>query len=157
LLLRLGNVAYDVDEPAVELLEAARGELLAASNVELAAEAEASLCEYFWISVGDRDEGMRHLAEARRLVEPLPTSGAKGSVVAAASRWLMLAGEDEESIRIGEQALAMAEELGLEAIKAGALINVGSARSALLEDEGIETLKRGVEVARAANVPFEII
>jgi class 3 adenylate cyclase/tetratricopeptide (TPR) repeat protein len=159
LLLRLGQTAYDLGdpgEPAVELLQAARDELVAADNVELAAEAEASLCEYFWISVGDRDQAVRHLAEARRLVEPLPTSEAKASVMAAASRWLMLAGEDEESIRIGEEALAMAEELDLEEIKAAALINVGSARSALLEGEGIETLERGVQVARAANVPFEI-
>jgi hypothetical protein len=156
LLLRLGNASYDVDQPAAELLQAARDELLASGDVELAAEAEAMLCDNFWIRVGDRDEAMRHLVEARRLVEPLPTSKAKASVMSSASRWLMLAGEDEESIRIGEQALAMAEELGLDAIKANTLINVGSSRSALGDEEGIELMKRGIEVARAANVPFDV-
>ena len=156
LLLRLGHATFDVGKPAVELLQAARAELLAASDVELAADAEAMLCEHFWITVGDRDEAMRHLVEARRLVEALPASEAKAKVMSSVSRWLMLAGENEESIRIGEEALAMAEELGLAAIKANALVNVGSSRAALLEEEGIELLKRGVEVARVANVPFEI-
>ena len=155
LLLRLGQALFDVGGSAVERLEEARDELLTAGDFEGAAEAEALLCEHFWITVGDRDRGMRHLEEARRLVEGLPASEATAKVIASASRWLMLAGDNEESIRIGEDALAMADELGLDAIKASALINVGSSRSSLFDEEGIRMLERGAEVARAANSPFE--
>ena len=34
--------------------------------------------------------------------------------------------DDEEAIRVGEEALAMAEELGLDEVKAAALVNIGS-------------------------------
>src|SRR5581483_1922972 len=52
----------------------------------------------------------------------------------------------------------MSEQLGLDAIKASVLINVGTARVDLGDhDVGLELLERGTEAARAANVPFEIV
>jgi hypothetical protein len=77
--------------------------------------------------------------------------------MSSVSRWFLLAAEYRESIRIGEEALAMADQLGLDAIKANALITLGSARELLFEDRGLEELSQGVEVARAANLPFEAV
>jgi hypothetical protein len=69
----------------------------------------------------------------------------------------MIASEYAESIRMGEEALAMPDQLGLDSIKANALITLGSSRDSLFEDRGLEELSEGVEVARAANLAFEAV
>jgi class 3 adenylate cyclase/tetratricopeptide (TPR) repeat protein len=155
LLLRLGRALYELGETDVELLEQARDESLASSDVEGAAEAEATLCEHFWLA-GDRDAAMAHLDRARGLVEPRPASRTKARVTGEASRLLMLASRADEAIRVGEEALAMAERLGLDDIRAAALVNIGTARSDLGDDHGLEEIALGVEVARASNAMFDL-
>ena len=155
LLFRLGRALYQLGETDVGVLERAREELLAGGDVEGAAEVETTLCEHFWL-IGDNDRAIEHLAKAQRLVEDREPSGVKARVAATASRILMLAAEEDQSIRVGEEALAMAEQLGLDGIKAAAMVNVGSARAALGEDEGITLLARAIDAARAANEPFEM-
>jgi predicted ATPase len=61
-------------------LEAAHEELLAAGDVAGAAEAETILCDHLWMA-GERDAAMKHLEEARRLVDPLAPSEAKARVM----------------------------------------------------------------------------
>ncbi len=155
LLLRLGRALYLLGETDVELLLQARDELLAAGDVEGAAEAETTLCEHFWLA-GDRDSAMDQLDLARQRVDPLPASRTKARVVATASRLLMLAAQEDEAVRVGEEALAMADALGLDEIKAAALVNIGSARAAMGDEQGLDELARGIEVARAANAAFDM-
>jgi tetratricopeptide (TPR) repeat protein len=70
---------------------------------------------------------------------------------------MMVASESERAIQLGEEALALAEELGLDDIRASALNSVGSARAALGEaDLAREQLTQAIEVAREANVPWEV-
>ena len=107
-------------------------------------------------STGTATRRWTHLGEARRLVEPLPPSQAKARVIATASRLLMLAAHEEDAIRVGEEALAMATDLGLDEIRAAALINIGAARGALGDDAGLAEIAQGVEIARAANAVFEM-
>jgi class 3 adenylate cyclase len=153
LLNRLGRALYELGETDVALLEQARDALIAAGDVEGAAEAETTLCEHFWLA-GDRDSAMEHLEAARRRLDGLPASRAKAHATATASRLLMLASEELDAIRVGEEALAMAEELGLDEISGAALINIGTAR-AFGQERGLEEIARGVDIARAANAPFE--
>src|SRR5581483_4208811 len=101
-------------------LEEARDRLLAAGDVEGAAEALITLSEHYWIT-GDSDPAMASLEEARRLVEAGEPSPAKARAASQASRLLMLAARDVESVAVGEEALAMAEQLGLEEIRAATL------------------------------------
>jgi class 3 adenylate cyclase/tetratricopeptide (TPR) repeat protein len=155
LLLRLGRALYQFGETDVGVLERAHEELLAAGDSEGAAEAETTLCEHFWLA-GENDRAIEHLAKAQRIVRDLEPSRVKARVAATAFRILMLASEEEQSIRVGEEALAMADQLGLEEIKAAALVNVGSSRAARGEDEGMAMLAHGVEVARDANAPFDL-
>jgi class 3 adenylate cyclase/tetratricopeptide (TPR) repeat protein len=155
LLYRLGRALALFGETDFVLLQRARDELLGAGDEEGAADAESLMCVESWIA-GDHDTAMEHLDQARRLVGPLPASQAKARVTATASRLLMLAAEHEDAIRLGEEALAMAEQLGLDEIKAAALVNVGSARGALGAEEGLAEVARAVEVARAANAAFEM-
>ena len=89
-----------------------------------AAEAEALLCEMFWL-MGQRDAAFEHLRLAEALVEDEPNSYSKAYVWRTSSRFRMLAGDSEDAIRVGLQALAMAEELGLDELQAHALDNIG--------------------------------
>jgi tetratricopeptide (TPR) repeat protein len=68
----------------------------------------------------------------------------------------MLAGELEEGIRLGSEALAMAEELGLDETRAAALNNIGTSRASLGDARGLEELEQAIEVAHAALASFEL-
>jgi class 3 adenylate cyclase len=155
LLFRLGHALALLGETDFDLLREARDELLAAGDVEGAADAETEMCEEHWLH-GDRDAAMTHLGEARRLVESLPPSEAKARAIATASRLLMLAAHQEDAIRVGEEALAMAAELGLDEIRGAALINIGAARGALGDAQGLAEIAQGVDIARSANAIFEM-
>jgi len=155
LLLALARALLLVGEPDVGLFERARDELFAAGNAEGAAEAETRLAEHFWLA-GDRDAAFAHLRRARELVESLPPSFVKAHTIAAASRLRMLAGEEEEAIRLGREALAMAEELGLNDVRAAALNTLGCARVSLGDEQGLTDLAEAVRIAGEANVPYEL-
>ena len=155
LLLALARALLLVGEPDVGLFECARDELFAGGNAEAAGEAETRLAELFWLA-GDRDAAFAHLRRARELVESLPPSFVKAHTIAAASRLRMLAGEEEEAIRLGREALAMAEELGLNDVRAAALNTLGCARVSLGDEQGLTDLAEAVRIAGEANVPYEL-
>ena len=154
LLFALGrsrHIAGDSDEA---LLATASADLLECGDLETAAEVETALTELTWLR-GDADEAMRHLDRARQLVEARETSRVKAYVVSTVSRYLMLAGRSEESIRVGREALAMAEQLGLDEVRANALNNVGAARCQSGDPGGVVDLEAAIAVADQANIPSE--
>jgi tetratricopeptide (TPR) repeat protein len=66
----------------------------------------------------------------------------------------MLADKNEDAIRIGEEALAMAERLGLDELRAHALDNIGTARTNLGDaTTGMVDLERSVELALSLRSP----
>ncbi len=155
LLLRLGHALFYLGEPDVTVLERASVALLGAGDVEGAVEAETVFTEHAWMS-GDRELARKALDRARELAAGLAASPAKAHATSLASRIFMLAGEDEEAIRVGEEALEMAAELGLDEIRAATLNNVGSARGTGGErDRGLDEIAEAIEVARAAGAHFE--
>jgi predicted ATPase/class 3 adenylate cyclase len=133
-------------------LEEARDALLETGDSERAAEADALLAEFWWHR-GDRDRSLEHLERSRGLVETLPPSPGKAHVLSQVARYRMLANENEEAIRIGGEALAMAEALGLEELQAHALDNIGVAKINLEDLTGLDDLERSVEIAVAARSP----
>jgi tetratricopeptide (TPR) repeat protein len=135
-----------------EALEEAHDALLAAGDSEHAAEADALLAESWWHR-GDRARSFEHLDRSRKLVEGLPPSPGKALVLSQFSRYRALAEQNEEAIEAGEEALAMAEALGLDWLRAHALNNVGVAKFNLGDLAGIEDLERSVEIAVAARSP----
>jgi tetratricopeptide (TPR) repeat protein len=157
LLLRLGRTLALHAEPDEVVLEQARDDLLSAGDTEGAVDAEANLCELSW-EAGDRDRAFEHLDRARELADTLPASPTKARVLSLGSRLLMLASEAREAIRLGEEALAMAEQLGLVEVRAATLDNIGTARTDLGERErGRAEVAEAVELARAANAPWELV
>jgi len=133
-------------------LEEARDALLATGDSERAAEADALLAEFWWHR-GNRDRSLEHLERGHTLVEALPSSSAKAHVLSQLARYRMLAEENEEAIRIGEEALAMAEALKLEELQAHALDNIGVAKFNLGDLTGLDDLERSIEIAVGARSP----
>jgi class 3 adenylate cyclase/tetratricopeptide (TPR) repeat protein len=153
LLFRLAR-SYHVsgDERGEQSLEEARVASLAAGRLEQAAEAEALLAEAAWYR-RDRDRCDQHLARAAEQVAELPDSPAKALVLSQVARYRMLADEFEDAIRIGSEALAMAERLGLDELRAHALDNIGTSRVSLGDETGISDLERAAELALAVRSP----
>ncbi len=68
----------------------------------------------------------------------------------------MIASEYDEAIRVGTQALEMAEQLGLTELQAHALDIIGAARANSGDRGGFEDLDRSVDLAAEVNAPHEM-
>jgi class 3 adenylate cyclase/tetratricopeptide (TPR) repeat protein len=153
LLFRLAHALFLTnDERREHALEEARSALLENDQEEQAAQADALLAEYWWHR-GERDRSFEHLERSQRLVAGALPSPANAHVLSQVSRYLALAEENEKAIRVGLEALAMAEELGLDELRAHALNNIGVAKVNLGDREGVADLERSVEIALAAKSP----
>jgi ATP/maltotriose-dependent transcriptional regulator MalT len=141
-----------LDERAGPVLERARDALIGAESTSRAAEACALLAEHWWNS-GQRERVSRHLEQALELVADEGPSVSKAWVLSQVSRYEMLAGEHGNAVRVGREALAMAETLGLDEVRAHVLNNIGTARCADGDAGGIEDLERSIEIANAIDSP----
>ena len=146
LLLSYGRaLSLGQDAGEAELAQAVEG-LIALGDREHAAEAEILLADADW-RLGRRDDCYAHVEHAVNLVEKAPTSPAKARVLSEVSRYHMLGDRNEEAIRTGREALAMATALGLEEVRAHALDNVGSARVGLGDAGGMNDLEQSVQIS----------
>jgi tetratricopeptide (TPR) repeat protein len=137
-----------------EVLEEARDALLAAGDPEEAAEASALLAEAYW-SMGEGGPHREALERAQKLVRDRGRSPAAARVLAQTARYAAVAGDrNDEAIRVGRDALGMAENLGLDELISSALNSIGTARARLGDRAGgIADLERAIDVALAANNP----
>jgi class 3 adenylate cyclase/tetratricopeptide (TPR) repeat protein len=151
LLFRYARAAHaDMPTQSLELITDARDALLAAGDRAQTAEAEILISEVFWL-LGRRDEGFERVNAAQALIADQPSSYSKAYVVANVSRFATLAGEHEDGIRSGREALAMAEELRIDSLRSHALNNIGIARVATGDMDGIEDLEQSASIALEAN------
>jgi DNA-binding SARP family transcriptional activator/class 3 adenylate cyclase len=155
LLFQLGRTRFIGGDLDPNVLGAACSALVAAGDPEMAAEAEVTLEELQWLR-GDTDRAAEHMDRARELVDGREPSRATASVMRRISGRLMLSGEAAEAIRLGQEALAMAEQLGLDELRADALITVGISRVDSGDFGGIEDLEHGLAIALEKNVPGTI-
>jgi len=124
--------------------------LIEAGDREGAARGEIFLAESGW-RAGRRDSAYEHVARAVELLEDLPPSPSKARVLSEVSRYHMLGGRYPEAIQIGEEALVMADQLGLDEVRAHALNNIGSARSYVGGVNGLEDIRRSIEIATSVH------
>ena len=146
LALALGGAGEDGDGAA---LERARSALAAAGDRAGSAEAEARLGELWWYK-GDRDRAFEHLGRAQELVVDEPASAAKAYVLSALARFRMLA--DDFDAQIAQEALELAEQLGLDEIRVQVLITAGTVRAVAGDPQGKADIRRGLEIALAGNL-----
>jgi class 3 adenylate cyclase len=154
LLFGYGLALFHTGAGGEEALAEARDALLAVGDVALAAEAEVWICDFVFHQ-GERDRANEHLQRAADLVRDAPATRSKAFVLSQLSRFLMLAGEDAEAIHVGREALAMAEELGLDDVRAHALNNVGSARVRSGDLGGVADLELSIATSEALKDPAE--
>ena len=150
LLLKRAHSIFEQGEERCEpALEEAREALLAAGDRETAGEAESILVVAFWYH-GRRDLVEAHLTRAEELVSDAAISSAKARVLTQSARVRMLADDYDHAIRVGRQALAIAQELALPELQAHALCTIGSAMF-FVDRAGQSEMQRALELARDAN------
>jgi class 3 adenylate cyclase/tetratricopeptide (TPR) repeat protein len=152
LRFRWATVRFPSQGVTVEELEEVRAELIRAGEPEPAAEIDV-LIEFTLHDRGETDLAAEHLQRAVELVAGLPPSRAKVSVLGALSRQRGLAGDAEEAIRIGREAVAMAETLELDDLRAHHLNTIGYVRVTAGDPDGIADLDESVAIARRINAP----
>ncbi len=150
LLLELGTAEYLADGGGEAHLREAAEVLRGGGDRESASEAEVLLSDRAWIG-GTRDRAYEHLERARALVADAPPSAAKARVLSEVARYHMVAGRNDEGIAVGREALAMAQQFGVDEIEAHAWVNIGTARAAKGEREGLDDIRRGLQIALRIN------
>jgi len=146
LLFALGKARLRAEHAGLEILREARDGLLASGEREPAAEAQVMMGELLWMQ-GQHEESFRQFEGAAALLEDAPPSPSKVYVLSNLSRFLMSSDENEEALRIGLEALRMAEDLGLDELRAHALNNVGVARVDTGDRGGLRDLQQSLQIA----------
>jgi class 3 adenylate cyclase/tetratricopeptide (TPR) repeat protein len=136
---------------ALSALEEARDALLAAGEQQTAAEAELSISRVWWHR-GRRDESDRHLLRAEELAGT-ERSPARARVLANVARTRSIAGDREGGLRLATEALAMADSLGLDELRAHALGTISLAKMYLDDPSGVADGEKALEIALAINSP----
>jgi class 3 adenylate cyclase/tetratricopeptide (TPR) repeat protein len=152
LLFRYGKALRISEEGGAEVLSEAEERLREIGDLETAAEAAVLQAELAWFG-GDGEITSAHLARAAELVDGLPPSYSKAYVLSDLARYHMLATRSEEAIALGGEALRIAEALGLDEIRAHALINVGTARGDTGDPAGVAELERALYLALEIKSP----
>jgi len=137
------------DHEAEGALSEARDALLEAGDRESAAETEVFLSQIWWHR-GQHDQAAIHLARAQELAGA-STSTATARVLATVARTRMIGEEPEEGLRLATEALAMADELELDELRAHALTTIGTAKGLLGDKSGVKDLERALELALVAS------
>jgi len=139
------------DERAEPALEEARDVLLATGDRETAAESELALSRIWWYR-GENDRARLHHDSAEALGEGA-SSAAAARVLAHIARARSIAGRRADGLELARSALALAEALGLDDVRAHALATVGLSKTYLGDASGKEDALRALEIATAANSP----
>jgi predicted ATPase/class 3 adenylate cyclase len=154
LLRRAQALHLAADERQLEALEAARDALLEGGARDDAAEAEALLARARWYR-GTWDGARSAFDRSLELLDDGSSTGAKARVLAAVAGFSMLEGETEQAMRTGREALAVADRLGLDEVRAAALATIGAARIELGDVGGIADLEESGRLAVAAGAALD--
>jgi class 3 adenylate cyclase/tetratricopeptide (TPR) repeat protein len=155
LLFHHGKAWFRTEGGGGEVLEEALQELLEQGDSELATEAEVMLGELRFRH-GDRDGAFARFEHALVLLADAPPSLSKAYALSTLARFHAVALEPDTAIRIGRQALRMADDLGLDEVRAHALTNIGTARVARADPGGIDDLERSLAITLARDSPESV-
>ncbi len=152
-LFQYGEVRERMVDP--ETLSVVVDTFLAAGDLEAAAEAKLALGGYLW-NRGDSAGGIEQLEAALNLLKDAPPSPLKTELLAERSKSAMLARDHEGALRYGREALELAEQLGLDPIRATLLNTIGISRWDLGDPEGMKDLEQSLALATEISSPGEI-
>jgi hypothetical protein len=155
LLFSYGRSLWLHRDIGIEVFAEARDALLTAGDVEMAALAELQVSDMVW-RLGRGKEAQGHADRAATLIEGRPPSIQIGQAKAHLAKSLMVTGRSSDAIRVGREALAVADELDVDDIRTSALNSVGTARVNLGDLGGFDDIERSIEVAESANLPWHL-
>jgi class 3 adenylate cyclase/tetratricopeptide (TPR) repeat protein len=138
-LLAVGDDALD---PALAALEAFQE----IGDTEGAGEAATIAARVSWF-MGNRADTDRYTDIALAAVKDKPRSRVRAIALAHRSGFLMLGGDFDESIRVGSEALQLAEELAIHDQRARLHIVLGTARCSLGDVSGLDQIRGGIAIA----------
>ena len=154
LMFGLARASFDGDEEGrEEAVKGAREAMLAVGDAARAAELETLLGQVAWMA-GDTERCMAHLARAEELVGDLPPSPGKARVLSQAARFRALGGEDVETD--ARNALALAEQLGLDELRANILVTIAHMRADAGDPAAREYAEEALRIAPAEAFPVRI-
>jgi class 3 adenylate cyclase/tetratricopeptide (TPR) repeat protein len=155
LLFSYGRSLWLHRDVGIDVFEEARDALLAAGRVEMAALAELQISDMVW-RLGRGKEAQDHSHRAATLIEGRPPSIEIGQAKAHLAKSLMVSSRSSDAIRVGREALAVADALGVDDIRTSALNSVGTARINLGDLGGFDDIEQSIEVAERANLPWHL-
>ena len=155
LLYQYGRTIWVHRDAGDEILADARDALLRTGDVETAALAELLIGDLVWRR-GDGKEAQDHFDRAAALIEGRAPSGAVAHAKAHLARYLMVTGRSADAIRVGQEAIAIAAELGRDEVKTFALNSVGTARINMGDLGGFADIEESIDVAERAVLPWHI-
>jgi class 3 adenylate cyclase/tetratricopeptide (TPR) repeat protein len=155
LLFEQGRALVLERDAGDEVLAEARDLLLASADVETAAVAECLIGNMTWRR-GRGEEARALYDRAGKLVEGRAPSTRVAQVKSFLATYLMVSSRSRDAIRVGREALAIAERVGTDDIRAQALNSVGTARVNLGDLGGIDDIEKSIEVGEAATLPFHV-
>jgi tetratricopeptide (TPR) repeat protein len=151
LLLTVAQARVYAELGDEEELAVARDALLAAGDQAGAAEAETVRAEVFW-NLGRGDDVRDSLERAAELGEPLPVSAAKARVYAGLARLHWLAPRIDLAFRFGDEAVSMADELGLPDVRAQILNVTGTWRMMQGDRGGFDAVEESIAIFEDLNL-----
>jgi class 3 adenylate cyclase len=152
LLYRHADALYLADvEEAEQALIAARDALLASGDRETAAKAEVSLSRIWWHR-GLSETSREHERRALELAGDGPTL-TTAWVRAMIARTIAIGGDPTEGLRLASQAVAVAETLGADELRAHALATIGLSKRYLGDPAGPDDEQRALELAIEIHSP----
>jgi hypothetical protein len=152
LLFGLGKALFWSERGGDVELESARDALVGAGDAERAAQADVLLSRLA-LARGDRDAASVHAGGAVELMRGLPASPEQAEAVSNLAAFHALCGESDRALEASGEALALAEALELDEIRAESLTFRGHARILGGDLDGITDLEQAVEIAEEANSP----
>jgi tetratricopeptide (TPR) repeat protein len=155
-LLQYGRAIWSHRDAGFDVLAEARDLLLEAGDVERAAEAELMIGDMVWRS-GRGADAQEHFDRAAALIEGRPSTIEVGRAKAHLARYYMVTGRSADAIRIGQEALAVAEALEDDEIRTFALNSIGTARVFLGEVGGMNDIEESIAIAERANLPWHFL
>jgi class 3 adenylate cyclase/tetratricopeptide (TPR) repeat protein len=155
LLLEYGRALTLDRDAGREVLGEARDSLLAVGDVEAAAVAEFLIANSTW-RLGRGEEAREHFDRGAAMVEGRPPSTEVAQAKGFLATYLMVTSRSREAIRVGREALAIAEQVGAEDIRAQTLNSIGTARVNLGDLGGLDDIRKSIEVGEASNLAFHV-
>jgi tetratricopeptide (TPR) repeat protein len=152
LLFRYADALYVADDDhAKEALETARDALLGVGERDTAAEAELALSRIWWHR-GRFEKADAHQSRAEELVAGA-SSATAARVLAYSARTRAIGGDAATGLRMGTEALALAERLEIDELRAHALATIGLAKNYFGDPSGPSDEQQALEIATAARSP----